>query len=368
MNEAHRTNGASDGSRPMARADAARLIGIHDREFTLFQLSGLLAGALERGALNAPLKDALGLGRTWRHWPAATVSYAQMRSILEQLWHGADRTLSIFDHAARINFTSFGAVGLASMAFRDGEEGIRFCVRNFRTAWEPVLEPQPDGTLVMQHSPRFFDPEMRAALELFHFVNCFSVSRSRAAGIPVAQHVALTSDAGVSQRALEDFFGCKVTVGVEVAGVHFTREWLRRPVSSLDEVLRNKLLALCQDEIRADEAPAQTLLQYIEKSGPAIRSSDDMARTLGISRRTLGRMFEREGVSYSTLAREVGLRRARNLLRKGDSVDQVAESLGFSEERSFRRAFKSWTGSTPAEYRARALATASQSGPTERGA
>ena len=347
MNEAHRTNGASDGSRPMARADAARLIGIHDREFTLFQLSGLLAGALERGALNAPLKDALGLGRTWRHWPAATVSYVQMRSILEQLWHGADRTLSIFDHAARINFTSFGAVGLASMAFRDGEEGIRFCVRNFRTAWEPVLEPQPDGTLVMQHSPRFFDPEMRAALELFHFVNCFSVSRSRAAGIPVAQHVALTSDAGVSQRALEDFFGCKVTVGVEVAGVHFTREWLRRPVSSLDEVLRNKLLALCQDEIRADEAPAQTLLQYIEKSGPAIRSSDDMARTLGISRRTLGRMFEREGVSYSTLAREVGLRRARNLLRKGDSVDQVAESLGFSEERSFRRAFKSWTGSTP---------------------
>ena len=195
-----------------------------------------------------------------------------------------------------------------------------------------------------------------------------AVSRARAAGIPVAQHVALTSDAGVSQRALEDFFGCKVTVGVEVAGVHFTREWLRRPVSSLDEVLRNKLLALCQDEIRADEAPAQTLLQYIEKSGPAIRSSDDMARTLGISRRTLGRMFEREGVSYSTLAREVGLRRARNLLRKGDSVDQVAESLGFSEERSFRRAFKSWTGSTPAEYRARALATASQSGPTERGA
>ncbi|MBG6248012.1 MAG: helix-turn-helix domain-containing protein [Candidatus Symbiopectobacterium sp. PLON1] len=39
------------------------------------------------------------------------------------------------------------------------------------------------------------------------------------------------------------------------------------------------------------------------------------------------------------------------MLRSGVTTPDIAERLGFSDERSFRRAFKSWCGSSPSVYR-----------------
>ena len=36
------------------------------------------------------------------------------------------------------------------------------------------------------------------------------------------------------------------------------------------------------------------------------------------------------------------------------SVDELAERSGFSDVSNFRKAFKKWTGRTPASYRGRA--------------
>ncbi|MBC7987226.1 MAG: AraC family transcriptional regulator, partial [Sphingomonadaceae bacterium] len=39
--------------------------------------------------------------------------------------------------------------------------------------------------------------------------------------------------------------------------------------------------------------------------------------------------------------------------REGAAVADVAEALGFSDGRSFARAFRGWTGLAPADYRDR---------------
>ena len=39
------------------------------------------------------------------------------------------------------------------------------------------------------------------------------------------------------------------------------------------------------------------------------------------------------------------------LLRTQRPIKQVAEAAGFQNEKSFMRAFKSWTGHTPDEFR-----------------
>ncbi|MCB9751252.1 MAG: helix-turn-helix transcriptional regulator [Myxococcales bacterium] len=68
--------------------------------------------------------------------------------------------------------------------------------------------------------------------------------------------------------------------------------------------------------------------------------------------RSLQRRVHDEGTSLRALIDEARLAGARELL--GDdrlSIDEVAFLLGYSELRSFTRAFKRWTGVTPARFR-----------------
>lgn len=337
------------------RRDAARGwdIGIHDREFTLYQLSGLIAWARERGALTSAQERELGLDVSSCDWPSMVISYVDLRRILERLWYGADKEASLFNHASRVNFASFGLVGLAAMAFSTGEEGIRFCARSFRTAWSAVPESGGDGGLRMLHIPKFHDPEMRGALELFHFVNCLSVSRSRTPGIPIARKVELTHSEGISRKALEDFFGCPVKLGADIAQIHFTHEWTRRPIRVSTSDVQAHLLRLCAQVDSAEAPAARTPLQFLSDHIGEIHSSEEMARYMGVSRRTLARMLDREGVSYSVLSRAARALAAQRMLRGQEPIRDVADALGFADERSFRRAFREWTGFSPSDYRTR---------------
>ncbi|THF62793.1 AraC family transcriptional regulator [Pseudothauera nasutitermitis] len=326
-------------------------IGLYDREFTLFQVSGLLMSAMEQSVSFEGLRREIDIDLQQGSWPAATVSYAEMRRIFERLWLTGDKAQSLFNHASRINFASFGIVSLAAMALDSSEKGIRFCAKNLRTPWNAVPEANRNGSMSMLHIPKFYDPELRATLEHFHFVNCFAVSRSRSPGIRVADSVRFTRSCGISRSALEDYFGCPVFFDEDIAQIDFSRQWLDRPVPILDPGLRTRVTQMFEDVLAEEALRGQSILQFLSTHLDEIRSSEDMARLLGVSRRTLARLLDREGVSYSILSREVRLTAARRMLRHGVGTARIAENLGFADERSFRRAFRTWSGVSPSEYR-----------------
>ncbi|PJB45050.1 MAG: AraC family transcriptional regulator, partial [Comamonadaceae bacterium CG_4_9_14_3_um_filter_60_33] len=71
-----------------------------------------------------------------------------------------------------------------------------------------------------------------------------------------------------------------------------------------------------------------------------------------MSARTLHRQLKDEGASLQALKDEVRQGRARDLLlRTQRPIKQVAQAAGFLNEKSFIRAFRSWTGQSPAEFR-----------------
>lgn len=83
-------------------------------------------------------------------------------------------------------------------------------------------------------------------------------------------------------------------------------------------------------------------------------SALDIASRLGVSVRTLGRRLSDEGTTFATLLD--GLRHERALALLGaerTSIQEVGFLLGFSELSAFYRAFRRWTGTTPAEYKKR---------------
>lgn len=81
----------------------------------------------------------------------------------------------------------------------------------------------------------------------------------------------------------------------------------------------------------------------------------EIARLLGVSVATLRRRLEGEGTSFRVVKADALNERARQLIRSRSNLEDVAEILGFSDLRSFSRAYKSWNGITPKGDRKRAL-------------
>lgn len=79
---------------------------------------------------------------------------------------------------------------------------------------------------------------------------------------------------------------------------------------------------------------------------------EEVARELGMSGRTLRRALSQSGTSYQDIAESLLRARAEAWVRSGsDKIEYIAQELGFTDARSFRRAFKRWTGHNPNELR-----------------
>jgi AraC-like DNA-binding protein len=92
--------------------------------------------------------------------------------------------------------------------------------------------------------------------------------------------------------------------------------------------------------------------EALPRKDGGFHSLEQVAERLGVSARTLKRKLKVEGKAFSDLLDEIALEQARVLLRQpGLSIEQVAERLGYSDVSNFGRAFRRWTGITPAAFR-----------------
>ena len=81
-----------------------------------------------------------------------------------------------------------------------------------------------------------------------------------------------------------------------------------------------------------------------------------VSKHLHMSRHTLYRKLKADNVSFQSIVDEIKKFKALKLLEEADiSLSEVAFMTGFSELSAFCRAFKRWTGQSPASYRKKAL-------------
>jgi AraC-like DNA-binding protein len=79
-----------------------------------------------------------------------------------------------------------------------------------------------------------------------------------------------------------------------------------------------------------------------------------ISRALGVSARSLRRRLDEEGVSFREVVDSaLGALAKRLVADKDRPIEDVAYAMGFSHPNAFHRAFKRWTGATPAASRAR---------------
>jgi AraC-like DNA-binding protein len=138
------------------------------------------------------------------------------------------------------------------------------------------------------------------------------------------------------------------------------RETLDLPLATADAHLgalldrvADHLLAERQRDLSVAERVRRTIAARMGKGGASVK---EVARSLGMTPRTLHRRLAEERLTFRELLHEVRRSLAIAHLKEPRlSVTEVAYLLGFSDVTSFHRAFRRWTGGTPRGWRARGL-------------
>ena len=162
-------------------------------------------------------------------------------------------------------------------------------------------------------------------------------------------------DAPAHQSAYTILFFGPTTFGADHAAIHFDARYLNLPLRRDEKALQQMLqhaLPLTVLQYRRDRLLVQRVRQTLATHAQQTHSAEALAALLHVSPRTLHRQLKEEGATLQGLKDEVRQARAIELLNRTDRpIKQVAEAAGFQNEKSFIRAFKGWTGQSPAEFR-----------------
>jgi AraC-like DNA-binding protein len=146
-----------------------------------------------------------------------------------------------------------------------------------------------------------------------------------------------------------------ITFDQSATEIEFDVDLLNTVIQFADPATAKLAEHLCSQQL-PPTASSEGLLAQIRNLLSATRNQppgiDALAKALQTSPRTLRRALHEMGTSYQQLLTEFRKARALDWIESTQlTLAHISEQLGFSDVRSFRRAFKRWTGRRPSAFR-----------------
>lgn len=258
---------------------------------------------------------------------------------------------------ARQSVVSWGLPGLAMLTCETFGEAISY-----------GLQHQGHAGAMLEH--RFQVDEREAHLEvaplLFDVaIEHFLVEESFAGALAVARRLLgpsfrlLRLDLAYTrpkhEEAYRRMFRCPLRFEAASHRLSFESFWLDTRMPGYDRATcglvreqLNRLLRRPLERHQVVESLTTRLRAEIEQAPSQVL----MAREVNVSDRTLRRRLRAHDTSFRSLRDSTRYERARDLLaHTAMTIAEVAETVGYSDARAFRRAFKRWSGQLPAAYR-----------------
>jgi AraC-like DNA-binding protein len=169
------------------------------------------------------------------------------------------------------------------------------------------------------------------------------------------QRIAFAHQAPAYRHEYARLLGARVRFAQTWSGLEIDARWLDRRVQHANAELHQLLSKQAQEilaRVQKRVACAEQLRAYLRRTAPRLPDLREAARALALSERSLRRRLAEEGWSYTAIVHEARQHLARQLL--ADSlrpIHQIAADVGFNSSAAFFRAFKRWTGESPAAYR-----------------
>lgn len=319
----------------------------------------IVQAAAARGAETQRLMLDAGFDARWLNDPEARMPL----TVEERLWNRAAEVtcdpLFGLHAAAAIRPGAFDVLDYAVRTAPDLRTALQRLARYNRLVHDLAsFEVVPDGDAVrIEH--RFDGVGTRPCRQAAEFtLASLVVVASQIGGQPVpARAVEFAHAAAGDDEAYRSVFGVTPRFDAPVSCLVLAARLLDRPVPAADPAL-SRIVTAHAEQLLAAHAPvqesvtAQVRRQIAEgvANGPVNLSA--IARRLHLSERSLQRRLDDEGTRFADLVDEVRRELAmRYIADERLALGEVAYLLGFAEPSPFHRAFKRWTGTTPAAAR-----------------
>jgi AraC-like DNA-binding protein len=173
----------------------------------------------------------------------------------------------------------------------------------------------------------------------------------------IPQHFSISHHRSGDNSEMARFVGTKVEFGADTDEFALNVNARELPLIHADSHLNDLLLKYCEAALADRRGDMSQLRTRVENAISSVLPHgrvrvEDVARSLGMSKRTLARRLSDEGLNFTEILQQ--LRRdlaVRYLDDRRLHVSKIAWLVGFHEVSAFTHAFKRWTGKTPSEIR-----------------
>ncbi|AVA21812.1 MULTISPECIES: AraC family transcriptional regulator [unclassified Rhizobium] len=296
------------------------------------------------------------LPATLHHDPTAIISTAQ----LFRIWRAIEALSGDAGFGIKmVRETSTATHKLAFLAASYAEsyrDGIARLVR-FKLLCSPdeLLCDEKNGRAVLTIEwPPDTEPEPALAVDA-SFAMLIELGR-RGTGQALSPVGIEFERAGPSTDLHDAFFGCPIRFEASKNRLILASADLDRRFIDHNPELLHMLTPALSEAMRDLESGSSFVDQVKSVLKRAMASGrpevDDVARDMGMSKRTLQRRITAEGMTFRSLLDEARHELGIQLLADPTiRVEEVAWFLGYRDTNSFYRAFKAWTGMTPMRWR-----------------
>jgi AraC-like DNA-binding protein len=318
----------------------------------------LVETAAAQGANRPALLEGTSITERMLESPDARFSYTQFALLARNAIALTKNPALGLDFGRNIRLPQMGLLGLALMSSSTVGAALRSALRHYRMlspAFELGLSLADERAVLTVRETIPLEPYSVFATD--SLVVAFDTQGRELCGhaLPV-RAVRFAHSRPAHAGRYREIYDIEPSFDHGTTEVEFDASLLDSPLAGADPATAALAEQYCDKQMAAfasiDGLVAQMrrLINSTEGRPPDL---EHLARKLQTSARTLRRSLQSMSTSYSELLDESRKTRAEEWVRGTPmTFEHIAHELGFSNARSFRRAFKRWTGSTPGAMRA----------------
>ncbi|MBX3182605.1 MAG: AraC family transcriptional regulator [Polyangiaceae bacterium] len=315
----------------------------------------LLEVAARFGAPRAELTRGLALGEL--ESPSTWVDLPTLAELVRRATELSGEPALCFHMGIQMRLSWHGFLGFAAMAAGTVGEALGLASQFIRTrasAIELTIHAEGD-TASLALTERAPLGELREFITIALFVGLARMGRDLT-GHELRGAAELAFEEPSYYQRLSHLLPGVARFGRRRSRLVFPAEVLALPLVTSDASAMRLAVLQCERELQRLAAGESALAARVRAAIRAPESGfaklPEVARVLGLAPRTLKRRLAEQGLSYSALLEELASARAELLLADPAlSIAEVAARVGYTDVTNFSRAFKRWSGVSPAAYR-----------------